>query len=291
MRGGLAADIAGVKMRQVASVAFGLWYAVIAWYAFAFGINEIPRLSGAQGHLVLDRQFTWLLGVAWLISVLIGCLLAAESSWERPVRSAFLTGLLLAIPVYLFTVVSFFSRAAYVVVVLTPFVGLVSGQMINEQRPGKTQLLEGTSSSLGNEAFTIYGIGWKSWLWLWVPIYWWLYFIPAILYYTWLNAALDWHRAFQPSLWFDSGWDFFAGLADLLTGAALFTLIFGAGFALISLSAPGSPASPGTMLKKFLGWGVGLAMVATLIFLSFAANLTNHLISVSTQHRPWWQFF
>jgi hypothetical protein len=278
-------------MRQAASVVIGTWYGIIAWLALAWGIYEIPRLSGAQGHLIFNLHFTWIFAVTWLVSVLIGCVLAAESSREHPVRSAFLTGLVLAIPAYSLAFVGLFNRAASLPIALTPLVGLIAGQLVKEQHADNTHLREQALKLVRSEPFAIEGIGWKSWLWLWVPMYWWLYFTPAILYYSWLNLALDWHRAFVPSLWFDWSWDSQAGTADGLMCAAVFSLTIGAYFALDSLSASETPRSAGTMLKRFLGWGLGLALVATLTFLFFAANITDHLITVSTQQRPWWQFF
>jgi hypothetical protein len=137
-----------------------------------------------------------------------------------------------------------------------------------------------------------FGISWKVWLWLWLPLFFWLHPLPSNLYFIWLNLALDWHHGFHASLWFDWKWDLFEFVAGVFAFAALLALLAGVYRGLCAVSSAFSESEDGkARLREFLVFGIGLAIVANFAMLTLTVWALNHILVISDSGRPWWQFF
>lgn len=280
--------------RRIGGIAVGIVYGWVAWLSLTDAIGRLSR-RGDHHYLILSAS--------WLAAVATGSVLAARSWHARQRTAALLTMMPFeAVLVLLFRFAST-SRIAdwfwppprnweYPLIAATIIVAFISGQAIKEQRDIEESLQQRFPERAKYvDESGIFGIAWKFWLWLWLPMFFWLGQLFTTLYYLWLNIALLGHRFFQPALWFDGNWDFSVSLADFLVTTALAALLLGVERATDAFRNPVTTATTKVMIKKFLGWGVALAFFGNLVFLHLAANVTNRLATVNVQGRPWWQFF
>jgi hypothetical protein len=285
------------RLRRLGGIVLGILYGFVAWLSLNEAIGRLSR-PGDKHYIALSA--------AWLASVGLGCVFACEVWSTRPFTAAIITALPFAAALAgVFHLAN--SLRALVndlywpppanweppLILLTFVAALASGQWIKEQRDSNSEMLRRRRASAWYQAidsgrFTVFGVRWKFWLWLWVPMFFWLGLLPLTLYLQWVNLALIWHRTLHFSLWFDSRWDFYAGLAEGLSSAALAALLIGSSNTLESVSE-NSDAARGK-LKTFLLSGVGLAMVANVVLVMLSEWASSHLTMIGGV-RPWWQVF
>lgn len=276
----------GELLRRLGGIVLGILYGFVAWLSLYLGIGKFSHPG--------DEHFVFL-SAAWLVSVAIGGLFAAEVWPTRPLTAATVTAFPFAGALAAMFPLAFPLRALMnelywpppanwdkPLILLTFVAALASGQWIKEQRDSDSEMLRRRRASawyqsIDRGSFAIFSIRWKFWLWLWLPMFFWLAMLPLSLYLEVVNLALIWHRILHFSLWFDSQWDFFAGLAEGFSSAALLALLLGVWNVLESVSE-NSDAARGR-LRTFLLSGIGLAIFGNAVLVVLSEWAISHLVT------------
>lgn len=270
---------ATAHMHFVAAVLFGVWYSTIFAFATTAGVKDLYRETpGAHGLLE---------SVALALGSGIGIALASRLAKTHRV----IVGICLTfIPVSIWIALLFSMHAEFEEATGQSVFGHPLSARQEIMFISSLTLLVGLASTFlgarsGNDdelADQLLMIPSRHWLWLWIAGFAWVYELPHVAYYCWLQVATALYSMIHPSLWFHTG----SGL--LLGTIGTVALLFGIQISLKAVSDKSSYG--GAVWKRVLMFLVGTIILASAVT-PFSLNIEiDRLKDIpgSLGAHPWW---
>ncbi len=289
-------------MRQIGALIIGVWYSLVLALCFDGLITEltVEKEYGAYGAHYVVRT------ILWLVAIYLGGLLAGLVSKKYCRWMSFFSTLPAAALVifFIFDHASEFLQyqllprvfgwqptylgGSLVFFIFSSLMAVLAGanarHILNEEEDEKK--MGGIPTSATDE-LRIFGVRWIHYVWLWIPIACWASLAVITLFVVNVDLNLGWFWAQHPGLYSNWRWWVYGILAIIVTCLPFGFLKVGMRRSWIPLIADrGLGMAP--VLLRFLAYGVGLAIVASLIVNSLALYEFAQLPVAGPMPHPWW---
>lgn len=291
-------------MRQLGALVIGIWYTLVFAYCFDSVVTQLTVTSenGAYGAHYVVRA------VVILVAVYLGGLFAGLVSKKYARYMSFFSTL----PVVALAIFFIFDHSAefvryqllptvfgwrptagggaLVFFIFSTLMAMLAGanarHILNEEEDEKK--LGGIPPS-PTDTLRIMGVRWIHYVWLWAPIACWCSLWLISLYIITIDLNLGWFWAQHPGLYSDWRWWVYGIVVIMVTCTPFAFLKIGMNKSWVALVADrGLGLAP--VLVRFLGYGVALAIVASVIVDSLVLYGFAKLPAAGTIPHPWWMF-
>lgn len=292
-------------MRQIGALIMGIWYSLILALCFDSLATELTVDSnyGAYGAHYVVRTILWLIAI-YLGGMFAGLVSKTFCRW----MSFFSTLPAVALVIFfLFDHAGEFVKyellpevfgwrptylgGALVFFIFSTLMALLAGanarHILNEEEDEKKH---GGIPTSATDSLRILGVRWGHYIWLWAPIACWASLSIITLFVVTIDLNLGWFWAQHSGLYSNWRWWVYGILTIIVTCLPFGFLKIGMRRSWIALAADrGLGLAP--VLLRFLGYGVGLAIIASLIVDSLALYGFSQLPVAGAIPHPWWMLF